>query len=73
MMHTKFMRDFNDQKVLGDYYEKLNQLQKLGITHEQGTRIAFQTLLDAPANRRAGLGARSKADESQTARSCSTP
>lgn len=41
------MRDFSDQKLLNDYYDKLKQLQNLGITHEQGTRIAFQTLLDA--------------------------
>ena len=36
-----------DSPILHDYHATLANLQKLGKTHEQATRIAFSTLLDS--------------------------
>lgn len=40
--------NFAQHKALDAYYAALATYRAQGITHEQATRLAFSTLLDAP-------------------------
>ena len=42
----KYVHDFSGHKAFNDYYQKLADLAHINVTHEQGTRGAFQMLLD---------------------------